>query len=102
MARVRAISTSFRASPCSLAISKIRARTTAPVGVFAKLHDCMPLLLPQDRWAAWLGPATPITQVQALTPSDFYRALHASLVDPAVGNIRNDRPEFIRPFDRQL
>ena len=34
--------------------------TTAPTGVFAEVHDRMPLLLPQDRWAAWLDPQTPL------------------------------------------
>ena len=75
--------------------------TTAPAGVFTQVHDRMPLLLPQSRWAAWLDPATPAAQVQALTaPSDLYRALHAYPVDPAVGNVRNDRPEFTQPLSR--
>ena len=57
--------------------------TTAPQGVFAQVHDRMPLLLPQDRWAAWLDPATPTAQVQALTaPSDLFLALQAYPVDP--------------------
>ena len=33
--------------------------TTDPTGVFAEVHDRMPLLLPQDRWAAWLDPGNP-------------------------------------------
>lgn len=73
--------------------------TTAPVGVFAEVHDRMPLLLPQDRWQAWLDPATPLPQVRALlTPSDLHRALHAYPVDKAVGNVRNDSPELILPL----
>lgn len=75
--------------------------TTAPVGVFAEVHDRMPLLLPRDRWEDWLDPQTPVTRVQALTVlSDLHRALHAYPVDPAVSNVRNDWPEFIRPLDR--
>ena len=73
--------------------------TTAPVGVFARVHDRMPLLLPQDRWAAWLDPETSPAELARLTaPHDLHRALHAYLVDPAVGNVRNDRAEFTRPL----
>jgi putative SOS response-associated peptidase YedK len=70
--------------------------TTAPLGVFAEVHDRMPLLLPQDRWAVWLDPTTSTAQVQALTaPSELHRALHAYPVDPAVGNVRNDHPGLL-------
>ena len=52
--------------------------TITPNGVFAQIHDRMPLLLPQDRWAAWLDPATPLAQVQALTaPNNLFLALYA-------------------------
>ena len=70
--------------------------TTAPTGVFAEIHDRMPLLLPQDRWAAWLDPQTPLAQVQALTAlNNLYRVLRAYPVDPAVGSVRNDHPGLI-------
>ncbi len=41
--------------------------TTDPTGVFAEVHDRMPLLLPQDRWAAWLDPGTSPTELARLT-----------------------------------
>ena len=70
--------------------------TTAPTGVFAEVHDRMPLLLPQGRWAAWLDLQTPLAQVQALTaPNDLHRALQAYPVDAAVGSVRNDHPGLI-------
>ena len=73
--------------------------TTAPTGVFAEVHDRMPLLLPQDRWDAWLDPSTSVNQVRALlAPSDLHRALHAYPVDTAVGNVRNDWPELHQPL----
>jgi len=73
--------------------------TTLPAGVFTEIHDRMPLLLPQDRWSAWLDPATSLAEVRTLTaPSELHRALHAYPVDPAVGNVRNDLPELIRPL----
>ncbi|WP_407573018.1 SOS response-associated peptidase [Deinococcus altitudinis] len=77
--------------------------TTAPAGLFTEIHDRMPLLLPQDRWAAWLNPATSLAAVQSLlAPHDLHRALHAYPVDPAVGNVRNDRAEFILPLSASL
>lgn len=73
--------------------------TTSPIGVFARVHDRMPLLLPQDRWAAWLEPGTSPAELALLTaPHDLHRALHAYPVDPAVGNVRNDRAEFTQPL----
>lgn len=77
--------------------------TTTPVGVFAGVHDRMPLLLPRDRWAAWLDPRTPPAQVWALANAahDLHRAVHAYLVSAAVGNVRNDSPELAEPL-RQL
>ena len=50
--------------------------TTAPTGVFAQIHNRMPLLLLQDRLAAWFDPAAPLAQVQALTaPNNLFLAL---------------------------
>ena len=73
--------------------------TTAPVGVFAQVHDRMPLLLPLVRWAAWLDPETSPAELARLTAShDLHRALHGYPVDPAVGNVRNDRAEFTQPL----
>ena len=73
--------------------------TIAHAGVFAQVHDRMPLLLPQDRWAAWLDPETSPAELARLTaPHDLHRALHAYPVDPAVGNVCNDRAEFTRPL----
>jgi putative SOS response-associated peptidase YedK len=73
--------------------------TTEPAGVFAEVHDRQPLLLPQDRWGAWLDPMTSVDDAKKLlAPNDLHRALHAYGVDPAVGNVRNDFVELSRPF----
>ena len=73
--------------------------TTEPAGVFAEVHDRQPLLLPQDRWGAWLDPMTSVEDVaELLAPNDLHRAFRAYAVDPAVGNFRNDFVELSRPF----
>ena len=73
--------------------------TTAPLGVFADVHDRQPLLLPQDRWAAWLDPATSVEDASNLMgASDLHRAMRVYAVDPAVGNVRNDSALLCEPF----
>ena len=74
--------------------------TTAPTGVFAAVHDRMPLLLPQDRWAAWLDPATAVDTVWTLasTPHTLHSAVYTHPVGPAVGNARNEGIELTLPF----
>jgi putative SOS response-associated peptidase YedK len=73
--------------------------TTEPTGVFAEVHDRQPLLLPQDRWDAWLDPRTSFEDAKGLmSPNDLHRALHAYAVDPAVGNVRNDSALLSEPF----
>ena len=73
--------------------------TTEPTGVFAEIHDRQPLLLPQDRWDAWLDPQTSFEDAKKLmAPNDLHRALHAYAVDPAVGNVRNDNAFLSKPF----
>ena len=73
--------------------------TTAPLGVFAEVHDRQPLLLPQDRWDAWLDPVTSEEDARNLMgASDLHRAMKVYAVDPAVGNVRNDSALLCEPF----
>jgi putative SOS response-associated peptidase YedK len=76
---------------------------TTSVSVFSGVHDRMPLLLPRDRWAAWLDPRTPLAQVWALANAahDLHRVIHAYLVGAAVRKVRNNLPELAEP-PRQL
>ncbi|NYF55059.1 SOS response-associated peptidase [Micromonospora purpureochromogenes] len=69
--------------------------TTAAVGELAEVHDRMPLLLPADRWAAWLGPADDPATLLAPPPVDWLGGLEIRPVGPAVGDVRNDGPELI-------
>ncbi|MEV0805864.1 SOS response-associated peptidase [Micromonospora sp. NPDC050200] len=69
--------------------------TTPAVGELAEVHDRMPLLLPRDRWAGWLGPVDEPATLLAPPPADWLAGLEIRPVGPAVGDVRNDGPGLI-------
>jgi putative SOS response-associated peptidase YedK len=72
--------------------------TTAARSTLTAVHDRMPLLMPPDRWDAWLGDGAE-AEVLLTPPSDDYLAgLELRPVGAAVGNVRNDGPELIAPI----
>jgi putative SOS response-associated peptidase YedK len=73
--------------------------TSAAVGDLALVHDRMPLLLPRERWAAWLGAAAEDPALLAPTPESFVAGLEIRPVGAAVGNVRNDGPELVSRVD---
>jgi putative SOS response-associated peptidase YedK len=55
----------------------------------AMIHDRMPLLLPPERWSAWLdGP--PSDELLAPPPASLVAGLELRPVSAAVGDVRND------------
>ena len=85
--------------------------TTGAVGDLALVHDRMPLLLPRERWAQWLGygAGTEVTDghpgdhavqdpevLLAPSPEELVSGLEIRPVGPAVGDVRNDGPDLIR------
>ncbi|PZG23612.1 DUF159 family protein [Micromonospora craterilacus] len=68
--------------------------TTDALGELAEVHDRMPLLLPPDRWATWLGAAGDPAELLAPPPLDWLAGLEVRPVGPAVGDVRNDGPEL--------
>lgn len=68
--------------------------TTAAVGELAEVHDRMPLLLPRERWADWLGPAEDPAALLAPPSAEWLAGLEIRPVAPAVGDVRNDGPEL--------
>lgn len=75
--------------------------TTAALGGLARVHDRMPLILPADRWAAWLaGGGDGAELLQPMTPAEL-EAIDVRPVRPAVGNVRNNGPELITPLDEK-
>ncbi|SFP33641.1 Putative SOS response-associated peptidase YedK [Amycolatopsis arida] len=70
--------------------------TTDAVGQLADIHDRMPLLLPRDRWDAWLDPDNAdATDLLAPPPLDVVDALELRPVSTKVNNVRNNGPELL-------
>lgn len=71
--------------------------TTAASGTMTRLYHRMPVVLPPDRWDAWLDrDRTDGEQAEALL-RDPIDALEHHPVSTDVNNVRNDRPDLIRP-----
>ena len=70
--------------------------TTAPNEFMGAIHNRMPVVVPRDRWAAWLDPTPrePGELRALLEPSDDM-ALDAYPVPPLVNNVRNNGPELL-------
>jgi putative SOS response-associated peptidase YedK len=70
---------------------------TAPaVGALTEIHERMPLVLPPDRWAAWLDPAREdITELVTPTPPELVEALELRPVSTAVNNVANNGRELV-------
>jgi putative SOS response-associated peptidase YedK len=65
---------------------------TAPaVGALHEIHDRMPLVLPRERWAAWLDPAREdVEELVEPTPPEVVEALELRPVSTAVNNVANN------------
>lgn len=70
--------------------------TVPAEGALGRIHDRMPLILPDSAWATWLDPASPL-------PDGFDVRLPVGLltahpVSTAVNSVRNDSPDLIEPI----
>jgi putative SOS response-associated peptidase YedK len=74
--------------------------TTAPNTFMGDIHNRMPVVVPRERWAAWLDPTPkePGELRALLEPSDDI-ALTAYPVVPLVNNVRNQGPELLAPYE---
>jgi putative SOS response-associated peptidase YedK len=72
--------------------------TTEANELVRPVHDRMPVILPQQHWAAWLDSAQQeageLVPLLRPYPAD---ALRAYPVGPLVSNPRNDAPECLEP-----
>ncbi|MBX7265370.1 SOS response-associated peptidase [Micromonospora sp. Llam7] len=68
--------------------------TTTALGELAEVHDRMPLLLPPERWASWLGGGGDAAELLVPPPLDWLAGIEVRPVGPAVGDVRNDGPEL--------
>jgi putative SOS response-associated peptidase YedK len=76
--------------------------TTTPNELTAPIHDRMPVILPTDRRAAWLDPATTPEQLQTfLVPFDASK-MEAYPIHPRVGSPRFDDEKIIERLAPEL
>ena len=72
--------------------------TTSANEVVGKLHDRMPVILPEHHWARWLDRAEhDVAELSSLllpAPDDL---LHLHPVSTEVNSVRNNGPELVRP-----
>jgi putative SOS response-associated peptidase YedK len=72
--------------------------TTAAEPGLDRIHDRMPLVLPRDRWAAWLDPTlTSPDDVRELLLPEAPGRFAAHPVSLRVGSVRNTGPELVEP-----
>jgi putative SOS response-associated peptidase YedK len=74
--------------------------TGSPNEMIEKIHDRMPVIMPRDRWDAWLDPTnTDIEELKALLavyPDDHMAEYPVSTL---VNKVSNDTPDLIKPLE---
>ncbi len=66
----------------------------------AEIHPRMPLVLPPDRWDAWLDPArTDPDEIRELLAPPPAGLMRAHPVPTGVSNVRNNGPELVTELD---
>ncbi len=74
--------------------------TTTANQLMGSVHHRMPVILPPEAWDAWLDPDNhDVEQLAALLVPAPEELLALWPVDSAVGNVRNNRPELLRPLE---
>ena len=74
--------------------------TSPAVGALGEIHERMPLVLPPDRWAAWLDPAREdVEELAGPTPPEVVEALELRPVRTLVNNVGNNGPELLARAD---
>ncbi|MEB3032212.1 SOS response-associated peptidase [[Mycobacterium] nativiensis] len=74
--------------------------TTAAVGELARIHDRMPLILPENRWDRWLDPDAPVDTALLADPPDV-AGIALREVSKLVNSVRNNGPELIAAAEPQ-
>lgn len=86
-------------SPEGKAIWTYTIITTEPNELMVDIHDRMPVILPRAQTKRWLNPQEQAEMLQPLLVPYPAEAMNAYPVSPAVGNVRNDRPDLIDPYE---
>jgi putative SOS response-associated peptidase YedK len=71
--------------------------TTAALGGLARVHDRMPLILPPERWADWLGGEDDAEHLLRPMSVTELAAIDVRPVRADVGNVRNNGPHLLEP-----
>jgi len=73
--------------------------TADSVAQLRNVHERMPLILPPDRWDAWLDPDS-LGHPDLIRPSlEAVSAITVRRVSPKVNSVRNNGPELLVPDD---
>ncbi len=74
--------------------------TREAVDTAGEIHPRMPLFIPRSDWALWLDPMfEDPSELQSLINSIPPAPMAPRMVAPAVGNVRNNSPQLIAPYD---
>lgn len=73
--------------------------TVEPNSLARKVHNRMPLILPEDAWELWLHPDTDPDYLQSLFLPYPEKEMEAYPVSPLVNSPRNDDPSLKEPVD---
>jgi len=88
-------------SPGGATLKSFTIVTTAANELLQPLHGRMPVVLPPDRWADWLGEtATDHAALKAMLKPYPGAGMTFWPVDRRIGNVRNDSPDLFAPLGR--
>jgi putative SOS response-associated peptidase YedK len=88
-------------APDGGALKSFAIVTTAANDLLAPLHNRMPVLVPPDRWAGWLGEnAATDAELKAMLKPYPGAAMAYWPVERRVGNVKNDSPDLFAPLGR--
>jgi putative SOS response-associated peptidase YedK len=72
--------------------------TTSASDAVGRIHDRMPLPLPEQQWRVWLDPSVGAQEAAEVLRSHTAEQLVAYPVSTAVNNVRNNGPELMEPL----
>ncbi len=80
-------------------IDTVALINTTANGVISAIHERSPVILPQEHFAAWLDPHTPLNEAYRLLQPPPDDLLEMIPVSRAVNKVVNDEPEVQEPAD---
>jgi putative SOS response-associated peptidase YedK len=86
----------WRDTNAGTALRSFSIVTTDPNEVVRPMHDRMPVIIPEKDYDRWLKADPDRPPIELLRPFEADR-MTAWKVDKAVGNVKNDSPDLIKP-----